>query len=42
MRLNTTQNRQTAEEIKDFGDWILKIGDGEMDLMKMVKAWLKF
>jgi len=32
MRLNTTQNRQIAEEKKKFADWILKIGDGEMDL----------
>jgi len=32
MRLNNTQNRQTVEEIKEFGDWILKIGDREMDL----------
>ena len=32
MRLNTTQNRQTIEKIKEFADWIFKIGDGEMDL----------
>ena len=32
MRLNTTQKRQTVKEIKEFDDWILKIGDGEMNL----------
>ena len=32
MRLNTTQNRQTIEEIKEFDDCILKTRDGEMDL----------
>ena len=32
MRLSTTSNTQTANEIQEFSDWILKIGDGKMDL----------
>jgi len=32
MRLSTTTNNQTANDIKEFADWILKIGDGQMDV----------
>jgi len=32
MRLSTTSNTQTTNEIQEFADWILKIGDGKMDL----------
>ncbi|XP_027905618.1 ATP-dependent DNA helicase PIF1-like [Vigna unguiculata] len=31
MRLSTTTNNQTTNDIKEFADWILKIGDGQMD-----------
>ncbi|XP_027941055.1 uncharacterized protein LOC114194844 [Vigna unguiculata] len=29
---STTTDTQTTNDIKEFADWILKIGDGEMDL----------
>jgi len=32
MRLSTATNTKTANDIKEFADWILKIGDGDMDL----------
>ena len=32
MRLSTTTNNQTTNDIKEFADWILKIGDGQMDV----------
>jgi len=32
MRLSITIDTQTANDIKEFADWILKIGDGDMDL----------
>jgi len=32
MRLSTTTDTQTTNDIKEFADWILKIGDGDMDL----------
>jgi len=32
MRLSTTSNTETANDIQEFTDWILKIGDGKMDL----------
>jgi len=32
MRLSTTTNNQTANDIKEFADWILKIGDEKMDV----------
>jgi len=32
MRLSTTKNSQTTKDIKEFADWILKIGDREMSV----------
>ncbi|XP_027903668.1 uncharacterized protein LOC114163562 [Vigna unguiculata] len=32
MRLSTTSNTEIANDIQEFADWILKIGDGKMDL----------
>jgi len=32
MRLSTTIDTQTTNDIKEFADWILKIGDGDMNL----------
>jgi len=34
MRLSTTTDTQTTNDIKEFADWILKIGDGDMDLIE--------
>jgi len=38
MRLNTTTCVETAAGIKEFVDWILKIGDRQMDLNKNGKG----
>jgi len=35
MRLNSEKIKQTASEIKDFADWILHIGDGDIDLNEL-------
>jgi len=35
MRLNSEKSKQTALEIKDFVDWILHIGDGDMELNEL-------
>jgi len=32
MRLSTATDTRTTNDIKEFADWILKIGDGDMDL----------
>ena len=32
MRLSTATDTQTTNDIKEFADWILKIGDGDVDL----------
>lgn len=32
MRLSTTKDTQTTNDTKEFVDWILEIGDGDMDL----------
>jgi len=35
MRLNSEKSKQTATEIKKFVDWILHIGDGDLDLNEL-------
>jgi len=41
MRLNSEKSKQTALEIKDFADWILHIGDGDMDLNELGQATIE-
>jgi len=35
MRLNSEKSKQTATKIKEFADWILHIGDGDMELNEL-------
>jgi len=34
MRLKSHKSMQTVTEIKEFDDWILHIGDGDMEISK--------
>jgi len=35
MKLSSEKSMQTTIEIKEFIDWILHIGDGDMDLNEL-------
>jgi len=37
-RLTSQESVKSATEIKEFSEWILKIGDGNMNLNKIGKA----
>jgi len=38
MRLKNAASNESAKDIKEFADWILKIGDGNMNLNESGEA----